>query len=188
MRVKSPFRRFSVLSSGRLRKSENSVDSLYNDYPVGYIITWQNPDTRLKDGSISRGKKLELIDGQQRVTALMAAVAGMEVVDDNYRKKRIKIAFNPIEEKFEVRNPAIMKDVKWIPDISNVFSQGFDQFGFMDTYCKANPEITMNELNKVTQKLQKINYNSIGIIELSHTLDIETVTEIFIVSTLPELF
>lgn len=160
-------------------KVRDLVDSLYNDYPVGYIITWQNPDTRLKDGSISRGKKI-LIDGQQRVTALMAAVAGMEVVDDDYRKKRIMIAFNPIEQKFEVRNPAIMKDAKWIPDISNVFSPGFDQFGFMDTYCKVNPEITINELNKVIQKLQKINYNSIGIIELSHTLDIETVTEIFI--------
>ena len=110
----------------------------------------------------------------------MAAVAGLEVVDDDYRKKRIMIAFNPVEEKFEVQNPAITKDVRWIPDISTVFSPGFDQFGFMDTYCKANPEITMNELNQVIQRLQKINYNSIGIIELSHTLDIETVTEIFI--------
>ncbi|QFK71953.1 DUF262 domain-containing protein [Pradoshia sp. D12] len=160
-------------------KVRDLIDSLYNDYPVGYIITWQNPETRLKDGSISRGKKI-LIDGQQRVTALMAAVAGMEVVDDDYRKKRIMIAFNPIDEKFEVQNPAITKDVRWIPDISTVFSQGFDQFGFMATYCQANPEITMNELNQVIQRLQKINYNSIGIIELSHSLDIETVTEIFI--------
>lgn len=160
-------------------KVRDLIDSLYNNYPVGYIITWQNPDTRLKDGSISRGKKI-LIDGQQRVTALMAAVAGMEVIDDDYRKKNIRIAFNPIEEKFEVRNPAIMKDVRWIPDISVVFNQAFDLFGFMDTYCKANSEIAMNELNAIMQKLQRINYNSIGIIELSHTLDIETVTEIFI--------
>lgn len=24
------------------------IDSLYNGYPVGYIITWQNPSIRLK--------------------------------------------------------------------------------------------------------------------------------------------
>lgn len=160
-------------------KVRDLIDSLYNDFPVGYIITWQNPDTRLKDGSISRGKKI-LIDGQQRVTALMAAIAGMEVVDDDYRKKKIRISFNPIEEKFEVQNPAIIKDNKWIPDISIVFNQTFDQFAFMDTYCKANPDISMNELNSIMQKLQRISYNSIGIIELAHTLDIETVTEIFI--------
>ncbi|MFD1337118.1 DUF262 domain-containing protein [Oceanobacillus iheyensis] len=160
-------------------KVRDLIDSLYKDYPVGYIITWQNPDTRLKDGSVSRGKRI-LIDGQQRVTALMAAIAGMEVIDDNFKKKPIKIAFNPIEEKFEVRNPAIDKDTKWIPDISEVFKQGYDQFRFMEKYCNDNTDISMNELNMIMQKLQKINFNSIGIIELSHELDIETVTEIFI--------
>ena len=55
-------------------KVRDLLDSLYNDYPVGYIITWQNPDARLKDGSISHGKRI-LIDGQQRITALMAAIS-----------------------------------------------------------------------------------------------------------------
>jgi hypothetical protein len=27
------------------------MDSLYKGYPVGYIITWRNPDTKLKDGT-----------------------------------------------------------------------------------------------------------------------------------------
>ena len=160
-------------------KVRDLMDSLYKDYPVGYIITWQNPDARLKDGSISRGKKI-LIDGQQRVTALMAAIAGLEVVDVDYKKKPIRIAFNPIEEKFEVQNPAILKDVKWIDDISQVFSPEFDTFDFMEKYCSKNPEITMNNLNKILQKLINIRYSTIGIIDLSHTLDIETVTEIFI--------
>ena len=26
------------------------IDSLYNGYPTGYIITWKNPDVRTKDG------------------------------------------------------------------------------------------------------------------------------------------
>ena len=51
------------------------IDSLYNGYPTGYIITWKNPDVKTKDGGKANGKKV-LIDGQQRVTALMAAISG----------------------------------------------------------------------------------------------------------------
>ena len=39
------------------------IDSLYNGYPTGYIITWKNPDVRTKDGGKANGKKV-LIDGQ----------------------------------------------------------------------------------------------------------------------------
>ena len=61
------------------------IDSIYKGYPVGYIITWQNPNVKLKDGSVSQGKKI-LIDGQQRITALTASMIGQEVVDKNYEK------------------------------------------------------------------------------------------------------
>ena len=47
------------------------------------------------------GKKI-LIDGQQRVTALMTSILKEPVIDENYKKYRIQIAFNPTEEKFEV--------------------------------------------------------------------------------------
>ena len=51
------------------------LDSLFQGFPVGYLIAWRNPDVKLKDGSSSSGKRI-LIDGQQRVTALMAALLG----------------------------------------------------------------------------------------------------------------
>ena len=54
------------------------LDSLYRGFPVGYIIIWKNPNVKLKDGTISSGKKV-LIDGQQRITALMTAIAGREI-------------------------------------------------------------------------------------------------------------
>ena len=60
------------------------MDSLYQGYPFGYIITWQNPDVRLKDDSTSQGKRI-LIDGQQRITALRAAISGLNVIDKNYK-------------------------------------------------------------------------------------------------------
>ena len=50
---------------------------------MGYLIAWKNPNIKLKDGSNSAGKRI-LIDGQQRVTALMAALLGMEVLTEDY--------------------------------------------------------------------------------------------------------
>ena len=54
-------------------KVRNLLDSLYQGYPVGYLIAWLNPTVKLKDGTPSAGKRI-LIAGQQRVTALMAAL------------------------------------------------------------------------------------------------------------------
>ena len=102
-------------------KVRDLMDSLYQGFPVGYVIAWRNPNVRLKDGSMSEGKKI-LIDGQQRVTALTAALLGEYVIDKTYQRVKIKIAFNPILEKFEVQNPAILKDHTWIPNIAEAVS------------------------------------------------------------------
>src|SRR4029453_14643122 len=91
-------------------KVRNLLDSLYQGYPIGYLIAWRNPTVKLKDGTSSAGKRI-LIDGQQRVTALMAALLGREVLTKDYETLRIRIAFHPGEERFEVTNPAIQKDV-----------------------------------------------------------------------------
>ncbi|HAL74055.1 MAG TPA: hypothetical protein DCM45_03050 [Clostridiales bacterium] len=61
------------------------IDSLYSGYPAGYLIVWQNPSVKLKDGKSSSGKKI-LIDGQQRVTALMTAILGKKIIDDDYKE------------------------------------------------------------------------------------------------------
>ena len=96
-------------------KVRNLMDSLYQGYPIGYLIAWRNPNVKLKDGSVSAGKRI-LIDGQQRVTALMAALMGRSVIDKDYRKVHIRIAFHPQERRFEVSNSFIEKDKSWIPD------------------------------------------------------------------------
>lgn len=95
---------------------------------------------RLKDGSTAEGKKV-LIDGQQRITALTAAILGDYVVNKEYKRIRIKIAFNPIEEKFDVQTPVILKDKTWIADISEVLNGTVNSFGFINAYLQANPEV-----------------------------------------------
>lgn len=159
------------------------IDSLYNGYPTGYIITWKNPDVRTKDGGKANGKKV-LIDGQQRVTALMAAITGKEVLDDDFNTERIKIAFNPVatdkSKRFAVQDAAHLKDKRWIPDISVVFDANFDPFDFALTYCQENEGIKPNFVNRALMELRGIANRQIGVIELDHTLDIDEVTEIFI--------
>ncbi|MGO4928042.1 DUF262 domain-containing protein [Aerococcaceae bacterium DSM 109653] len=160
-------------------KVRDLIDSLFKNYPVGYIITWKNPDVRLKDGSLSQGKNI-LIDGQQRVTALMAAISGEPVIDHNYSKGRITIAFNPKTRVFEVSNAAIIKDEAWIPDISALFKPDFSQYQFIMDYCEKHPDVNPDKLNQRIQKLINIKNNQIGIIELNSELGIDTVNQIFV--------
>jgi hypothetical protein len=163
------------------------LDSLYKGYPTGYLIIWKSPNVKLKDGSMSSGKKI-LIDGQQRVTALMTAVAGFDIVDSNYNKGRIKISFNPyaaISDDpdatiFEVQSGAIAKDKRWIHDIADIFKPGFNHLRFIKQYCLENPDMNDEKLSDVLTQLMDIKNRRIGVIELAESLDIDVVTDIFI--------
>ncbi len=160
-------------------KVRDLMDSLYQGYPVGYVIAWRNPNVKLKDGSLSEGKKI-LIDGQQRITALTAAILGQYVVNKKYQKVKIKIAFNPLDEKFEVQNPAILKDKHWIPDISDAINGNIGILKLVRQYLESNPDADEDQIEKAFTNLINIPKKQIGLIELTPELEIETVTEIFI--------
>jgi hypothetical protein len=155
------------------------MDSLLNGFPVGYLIAWRNPNIKLKDGSTSEGKRI-LIDGQQRVTALMTAISGQKVLDKNYKTARIRIAYHPVEKKFEVFNRAIEKDVQWLPDIAEAFRGDFKTHKYVRAYCEKNPEVDEDSVYEGMDLLTSITTNQLGLIELDGSLDIETVTQIFI--------
>ena len=161
----------------------NLIDSLYNGYPTGYLIIWQNPDVKLKNGQSAIGKKI-LIDGQQRVTAIMSAISGVKILTENYTEKCIRIAFNPLakqgEEHFAVTTPAHENSSFWIPDISEVFKPGFQSWTFMPQYMAANPGADPNVVGESLQRLASITACQIGTIVLDPSLDISEVTEIFV--------
>jgi len=160
-------------------KVRDFIDSLYSGYPVGYLIAWRNPQVRLKDGTRSEGKRI-LIDGQQRVTALMAALLRRSITDKDYKKVRIEIAFHPGEERFEVANAAIRRDQAWIADIADIFDSDTKINRFVDAYCDANTEANKDDIYERIGKLQGILNNSLGLIELNAELDVESVSEIFV--------
>lgn len=160
-------------------KVRDLIDSLYKGFPVGYIVTWQNPNVKLKDGSVSVGKKI-LIDGQQRITALTAAILGETVKNSDYEDILIRIAFNPFEKKFEVSNPAIRKNIQWIPDIAPLLNGEIKARQVRKVYCKFNPEMDEDEFEDIIDSLKDITKKEVGVIELAGDLDIDAVTEIFI--------
>ena len=143
------------------------------------ISSLGNPNIKLKDGTTSDGKKI-LIDGQQRVTALMAAMLGWHVITKEYKRVRIRIAFNPLTEAFEVLNPAIQKDHTWIPDIAPLTSGDERPIPLVRSYLEKNSSADEVHVETSITNLMNMTKKQIGFIELDSDLDIETVTEIFI--------
>lgn len=154
------------------------LDSLYNGYPVGYLITWQSVGAKLKGGEVAAHQQI-LIDGQQRVTALRAAIAGQPVVGTRYQKKRIAISFNPLTEEFATQTPAIRKSSLWIHDISEFYS-GTSQLTFLRSYFEKNPDADQHKVEESVTKLAAIEHAQVGVISLADDLDVETVAEIFV--------
>ena len=104
-------------------KVRDLLDSMMKGYPVGYIMTWEPLENREKsrqvgvhEHSYNRPSKL-ILDGQQRLTGLYAAMCGVPIIDKKFKEDRIIISFNPLDPKFEVANSAISKNADWIYDI-----------------------------------------------------------------------
>lgn len=164
-------------------KVRDLVDSLYNGYPTGYLITWKNPDVKIKGGGTAEGKTV-LIDGQQRVTALMAALAGKSVLNEDYETRRIKIAFDPLysgeDTPFAVLTPVIEKDPKWISDVAEFFAPDFDSWSFVNAYIETNPGCDPKLVNARITDLKAIATRQLGCIVVNADCSIDEVTDIFI--------
>lgn len=85
------------------------LDSIYRGYPIGSFIFWKTtrklPHTRtigsieLDNGSINSGTQISyVLDGQQRITSLYAAVKGSTIEGESYR-----FLFDLRAKKFIVR-------------------------------------------------------------------------------------
>lgn len=158
-------------------KVRDLIDSLYNGYPIGYIVTWQNPTVGLKNESSSNNKEI-IIDGQQRLTALKAALSGEKVVSQQYITKRIKISFKPSTGEFNTLNSAIEKDPLWINDISDIFKSDFNSYSYVTDNAK-KLGMAPEDLGATLQKLLAIRQSEIGDIKLGYNLSIGAVTDIF---------
>ena len=108
-------------------KVRDLLDSMLKGFPVGYIMIWSAPEDYenvkqigLNEKNYKRSEDL-VIDGQQRLTSLIAAMYGIKVRDKKFNERRIRIVFNPLDRTFEVWSNRYEKDPQWINDISKVF-------------------------------------------------------------------
>uniref|UniRef100_UPI003F492918 DUF262 domain-containing protein n=1 Tax=Microbacterium aurantiacum TaxID=162393 RepID=UPI003F492918 len=103
-------------------KTRDLFDSLYRGYPVGTLMFWETGaevgTRQVGGGEHAKVAKLLIVDGQQRLTSLYAVLTGKPVLTKSFEDKRIRIAFRPADETFEVTDAAIEKDPEFLPDIT----------------------------------------------------------------------
>lgn len=164
-------------------------DSMYRGFPVGTLLFWENgfPGEHRTIGVEQKQKapKLLIVDGQQRLTALYAVIKGVPIVDKNYKKRYLRIAFNPIEEKFEVTNASIEKNPLWIADISELWKTK-NTYSFINRYIeklKLRTNVGEEVIERVPESIQRlvnlINY-PLTALEISFNAREEQVSEIFV--------
>ncbi|OVE73942.1 hypothetical protein BVX94_02390 [bacterium B17] len=171
-------------------KVRDLFDSMYRGYPVGYFLFWENAadDNAKVIGADAKQKpaRMLIVDGQQRLTSLYAVVKGVPVLRENYEQEHIQIAFNPLEERFEVADAAIRRDKAFIPNISLLWSSETDLFEVVDDYTEklgATRELSAEDAKKIRKAIAKLqNLMTFPFTTLALAADIgeEEVSEVFV--------
>ena len=173
-----------------MTKVRDLFDSMYRGFPIGYLLFWENgcSDTHRTIGAAPKQKvaRLLIVDGQQRLTSLYAVMKAVPVITKDFKSQRIKIAFHPLSEKFEVSNAAIEKDVEWIPDISILWQPDTKPHAFkrkfLEKLGKRRP-LTVEEediIHERIDRLIKLEEYPLTALEISSSVDEDKVSEIFV--------
>ena len=181
-------------------KVRELLDSMMKGYPIGYIMLWASPEDYENTGYIGKNDKIYkqpddlVIDGQQRLTALLAAMYGVTIKDKDYKERKIRISFNPLTREFDVWTPAFERNPEWISEISSVFMA--DQEHNISKLRKAyirkvnegrvkngESELTDDEEDIVEQNindLRNLNIYSLPTLKINSKADEEDVADIFV--------
>lgn len=181
-------------------KVRELLDSMMKGYPIGYIMLWASPEDYENTGYIGKNDKIYkqpddlVIDGQQRLTALLAAMYGVTIKDKDYKERKIRISFNPLTREFDVWTPAFERTPEWISEISSVFMA--DQEHNISKLRKAyirkvnegrvkngESELTDDEEDIVEQNINdllNLNIYSLPTLKINSKADEEDVADIFV--------
>ncbi|MGH3921777.1 MAG: DUF262 domain-containing protein, partial [Pseudonocardiaceae bacterium] len=95
-------------------KARDLLDSMYRGYPIGTLMFWETGaevgTRQIGLEESDRAPQLLVVDGQQRLTSLFAVLTGRTVLTKTFEQKRIRVAFRPEDETFEVTDAAIERD------------------------------------------------------------------------------
>jgi hypothetical protein len=168
----------------------NLFDSLYKGYPAGYLLFWETgiaANTKTigtKDGE--KAPSHVIVDGQQRLTSLYAVIKGKDVLRANFRRERIRIAFNPLQARFDVTDASIMKDKAYIPDISELWKPSVNVFEFAGRFIdqlRQVRDLSSEEIGRAQAaigKLHSLPQYTFTALTLNASVDAETVADVFV--------
>lgn len=180
-------------------KVRNLFDSMMKGFPIGYVMLWASPSNYNNTKNIGEGDKKYkhpddlVIDGQQRLTSLLAAITGIKVLDKNFVRRRIKISFDPLTKEFQVWTKAYERSYQYISDIADVFKahENLEISKFRRNLVKRmnegrkksdQSELTEEEVDRIEDNINSLlslrNY-TIPTLRILSKADEEDVAEIF---------
>ena len=181
-------------------KVRDLLDSMLRGFPIGYIMLWESPADYDRTSHIGKNDKAYkapddlVIDGQQRLTALLAAMEGVPIKDKNYKERTIKISFNPINRDFKVWSQAYERSAEYISSVSEVFTAEREHAvtKYRKQYIRTvndsrerNGELLLTEEEEITieeniNALLDLKVYSLPTLRISAQADEEAVSEIFV--------
>ena len=187
--IQRPF----VWSSTQVR---DLFDSLYRGYPVGTLMFWEtgmDAGVRQVGGGENDGvARLLIVDGQQRLTSLFAVLTGRSILTSRYQEKRIRIAFRPEDETFEVTDAAIKRDPEFIADVTVLWAEKYrstvraflkrlgthrgSEFDDSDSSWSDKSDVLEERIDRV-RDLRDFRFQ---VLELNASADEEQVADIFV--------
>ena len=181
--IQRPF----VWSAAKVR---DLFDSMYRGYPVGTLMLWETGaevgTRQVGGGDSDRVAKLLIVDGQQRLTSLFAVLTGRSVLTKSFEDKRIRIAFRPTDETFEVTDAAIERDPEFIADIAVLWANGYRSTvrEFMARLGSSRDaelgHVEQDHLEERIDRVRDLRDFRFQVIELNAGADEEQVAEIFV--------
>lgn len=171
-------------------KVRDLVDSMYRGFPVGELMFWEGGDgahvRKIGNDDKAQRVSMQVIDGQQRLTSLYAAITGLEVWREDYSRERIRIAFHPQRERFEVPTPVLDHAPEWIPDIATVLNHGATaarkaSVARLRSEAGQEPsEELEDQIDEALRRLERLMLYQFQVVQLGGDVDRETVANIFV--------
>lgn len=181
--IQRPF----VWSPTRVR---DLFDSMYQGYPVGYLLFWKNdqaePSKVIGLDAKQKPPDLLIVDGQQRLTSLYSVFGGHPVLRDDYSEQRLHIAFNPLTDTFAVTDAAVRKNPEYISDISTLWTGSEGLYAFITAFLEqvsASRDLSPEEQKRIPAaitRLHELEKYPFYVLELAPDLEEEKVAEVFV--------
>jgi hypothetical protein len=120
------------------------------------------------------------------LTSLYAVLTGRPVLTKTFEEKRIRIAFRPLDETFEVTDAAIERSPEFIPDITALWGSGYKSTlrKFINRLSETRDEPLDHDeediLEERVDRVRDLRDFRFQVIELAMTASEEQVAEIFV--------